>query len=181
MLNAEKVILRKEENKNKRLQLKIEKQEALEESFRHERNTRWAKHKGIEDVTKWYAEGNRMPRELELETIELKKKHYLLSEIFEMFDKQEAKAVERAKITQHEDDADIWFWRNLKKGGRVKRVDIYNRATVDGVQMIKKDFFKLLEEKCGRPYKCGGMVCFRGWTLVEPETSTLPRSASEPT
>ncbi len=168
MLNAEKVILRKEENKNKRLQLKIEKQEALEESFRRERNTRWAAHKGIEDVTKWYDEGNRMPHELELETIALKKKRYLLSEIFEMFDKQEADAAKRAKVIQHQLTISEWFDKTLVRGLRVCRPKAYKRATVDGVQMIKKDFFKLLEEKCGKPYKCNGNFCFRGWSLVEP-------------
>jgi hypothetical protein len=168
MLNAEKVILRKEENKNKKLQLKIEKQEALEESFRRERNKRWAAHKGIEDVTKWYDEGNRMPYELELMAIQLKMDGYLLSEIFEIFDKRDAKAAERAKVIQYEDDADTWFETTLKKGGRLCRPEVYRRATEDGVQMVKKDFFKLLEEKCGKPFKCNGNVCFRGWSLVEP-------------
>ncbi len=144
------------------------KAERLEEEFRRERNTRWASHKGIEDATKWYDEGNRMPHELEVMTIQLKMEGYLLKEIFELFDKHEAKAAKRTKVTQHVDDADTWFETTLKKGGRILRPEAYRRAVADGIQMIKKDFFKLLEEKCGKPYKCNGNSCFRGWSLVEP-------------
>jgi hypothetical protein len=144
------------------------KAERLEEVFRRERNTRWASHTGIEDVTKWYDEGNRMPHELELMTIQLKMEGYLLKEIFELFDKHEAKAAKRGKEAQHRLSISEWFDKTIVLGLRVYRHEAYRRSVADGVYIQKKEFFKLLEEKCGKPYKCNGNFCFRGWSLVEP-------------
>lgn len=181
-----KRIKTREERRLLREKEKADKAEALEESFRHERNTRWAKHKGIDDVNKWYNEGNRMPRELELDTIELKKKRYLLSEIFELFDKREEEAKKRAekerkrlekerKRLEEEEQPRMtfsdWFIANMEPGMRAPRSDIYMQAICDGVYMIKKDFFKQLEEKCGKPYKSNGVVYYKGWSLKQPTSS----------
>ncbi len=143
------------------------KAERLEEEFRRERNTRWASHKGIEDVTKWYDDGNRMPYELELMTIQLKMEGYLLKEIFELFDKHDVKAAKRAIQMGTEDTFYTWFCKNLKKGGRVKRADVYTRSVCDGLNIQKKEFLKFLKEK-GRVYKSNGEIYLFGWSLVEP-------------
>jgi hypothetical protein len=166
----------KRDAKEKKLQLQKEWKEKntkehkaaeLEESFRRERNTRWAKHKGIDDVMKWYADGNRMPNELELETIVLKNKNYLLSEIFEMFDKQELEAKKR-KETPVEKQPDDWFKQTMEPGNRFSRADSWKRVIKDGIETSKKDFFRFLDTKCGKTYESCGCVCYRGWQFKQP-------------
>ena len=144
------------------------KAERLEEEFRRERNTRWAKHKGMEDTDKWYDEGNRMPHELELKTIQLKMENYLLKEIFEMFDRYEVEAEKRT--IQKDNNVNNWFVSNLERGGRVNRADAYKRAVLDGVLIQKKDFFSFFREKGCRTYKTNGNMYFSGWSLKQPET-----------
>jgi hypothetical protein len=159
---------KKLESQKKKLETqekKLETQKKIEEDFRRERNTRWATHTGIPDPDSWYNNGGRMPHELELEVIELKKKYYLLDEIFQLFDNRGAEIrriigeTPQAKVKSFED----WFDKTLTPGGRVKRSDVAKRA--ESLSLRKKELFQLLEKRCGEAVKVGDFI-FKGWSLV---------------
>ena len=153
---------------------KQEKDQKIEEAFRRERNTRWATHTGNPDAESWYNNGGRMPEELELEVVKLKKQNYILAEIFELFDKREQAKREQDKREQDKREQakkpaiipetfEEWFDKTLTQGGRVKRAVLGQCA--DSLCILKKDLFQLLEKRCGKAVKKSGDVIFIGWSL----------------